>query len=260
MIFRFVSFAALIFVLFSYSAAASGTSARAEKLRVLIITGQNNHNWKQTTPHLKQFLEASGRFTADVTEDPATFMAKPDSLKPYDVLLLNYNGPRWGEAAEKNFLEAVRAGKGVSVIHAANNAFPGWLDYEKLVAITWRSTAGHGPYHEFPVRFVVKDHPITKGLPDMQNHPDELYHRLTPAPGEPFNVIGVAFSDAGKGGTGNDEPMVLVKTFGNGKVFHTALGHDIRSMKDPAFMLLVARGTEWAGTGKVTVDKAPVVP
>jgi uncharacterized protein len=243
---------------------ARPAEAQEGKLRALIVTGQNNHNWRVTTPHIKQFLEATGRFTVDVTEDPEMFMLFPRRLNRYDVLVLNYNGPRWGDAAwgyaaEKTFMDAVRGGKAVSVIHAANNAFPGWDDYDRLVGIAWRSTAGHGAYHEFNVKYTVKDHPITQGLTDMQKHPDELYHRLTPAPNEPMTVIATAFSDPATRGTGKDEPMALVKSHGKARVFHTALGHDLRSMQDPQFMLLVSRGTEWAATGKVTIKTAPVV-
>ncbi len=239
--------------------AISGGAAQA-KVRALLVTGQNNHNWRETTPHIKAFLEATGRFVVDVTEDPGAFFPRQGALAPYAVLVLNYNGADWGDVAKKAFLGAVRAGTGVSVIHAANNAFPGWTEYEQLVGITWRSTAGHGDYHEFPVRYVVRDHPVSRGLPDMAAHPDELYHRLTPAPGEPMTILALAFSDTAKGGTGKDEPMALVKTFGKGRVFHTPLGHDLRAMKDPQFMLLTARGTEWSATGSVTVKDAPRLP
>src|SRR5262245_47669115 len=40
-------------------------------LRALIIDGQNNHDWKTTTPLLKKALESSGRFkTVDVATAP----------------------------------------------------------------------------------------------------------------------------------------------------------------------------------------------
>jgi uncharacterized protein len=241
-------------------AALSRPAASAGKIRALIVTGQNNHNWQATTPHLRKFLEATGRFAVDVTEDPGTFLADRDRMIAYDVYVLNYNGKRWGDAADANFLDAVRGGKGVSVIHAANNAFSGWADYDRIIGIGWRAGAGHGAYHPFGVKFVVKDHPITRGLADLENHPDELYHNLAITPGEPMTILATAFSDKAKGGTGKDEPMALVKTYGKGRVFHTPLGHDLRAMQDPGFMLLTARGTEWAAAAKVTVDKAPVVP
>jgi uncharacterized protein len=236
--------------------AASGSLA-AGKTKLLIVTGQNNHNWRETTPHLKSFLEAAGKFAVEVTEDPATYLADPARLKDVDAFVLNYNGARWGEAAEKAFLEAVNAGKGVVVIHAANNAFPGWTEYEKMIGIAWRATAGHGAYHEFAVSYINHDHPVTKGLPDLAAHPDELYHRLTPAPDEPMTVLATAHSETSKGGTGNDEPMALAKSYGKGRIFHTPMGHDLRAMQDPGFMLLVSRGAQWAATGKVTIKELP---
>lgn len=230
------------------------------KLRALIVTGQNNHNWRETTPHIERFLEATGRFDVEVTENPDGYFPYQGRLQKYDVLVLNYNGAEWGGPAKKAFLGAVQEGVGVCVVHAANNAFPGWTEYERLVGLTWRKDAGHGAYHEFPVKFTLKDHPITEGLADFTNHPDELYHRLTPAPNEPITILATAHSAKEKGGTGADEPMALVKSFGKGRVFHTPLGHDLGAMQDPQFMLLVSRGAEWAATGKVTVKKAPVVP
>ena len=35
------------------------------KMKVLIIDGQNNHNWKATTPVLVDALESSDRFTVE---------------------------------------------------------------------------------------------------------------------------------------------------------------------------------------------------
>ena len=43
----------------------------AEKLKLLIIDGQNNHQWKKTTPVMRTFLEKSGRFTVSVSTSPA---------------------------------------------------------------------------------------------------------------------------------------------------------------------------------------------
>ena len=39
----------------------------AEKLKLLIIDGQNNHTWQAMTPPMKAELEKTGRFTVDVT-------------------------------------------------------------------------------------------------------------------------------------------------------------------------------------------------
>jgi hypothetical protein len=38
-------------------------AAEPAKLRLLIFSGANNHDWKSTTPALREMYEKSGRFT-----------------------------------------------------------------------------------------------------------------------------------------------------------------------------------------------------
>jgi nucleotide-binding universal stress UspA family protein len=77
-------------------------AAAADKIRVVIIDGQNNHNWKATTPVLKKHLEDAGLFEVTVATSPEKGkkdeMEKfaPD-LSKYDVLVSNYNGEPWGK-------------------------------------------------------------------------------------------------------------------------------------------------------------------
>jgi hypothetical protein len=54
--------AVMLLLVASLCASASAES----KLKALIVDGQNNHNWKATTPPLKALLEETGRFTVDV--------------------------------------------------------------------------------------------------------------------------------------------------------------------------------------------------
>lgn len=242
-----------------------GSDRPINAIRALIITGANNHDWEWTSPELQRLLEATGRFSVDVTRDPKATLADAEALRDYQVFVLDYNhSERWGEPAESNFLAAVREGVGVSVIHAANNAFPGWVEYEKLVALCWRKGTGHGQFHAFDVWVIDRDHPITAGMADMIRHPDELYHQLVHMHDAEYRLLAAAMSSQERGGTGNVEPMVLVRDYGKGRVFHTPLGHVWRnvpgsraSYADPQFRQLVARGTEWAATGEVTLSPAP---
>jgi type 1 glutamine amidotransferase len=226
------------------------------KIPALIVSGANNHDWEFTSPSLERTLEESGLFEATITYEPARTLADARELGKYAVLVLDYNGPRWGEPAESNFLAAVRGGTGVSVIHAANNAFPGWTEYETLVGHLWRDGTGHGKFHAFDVTVFDREHPITRGLFDLRGHPDELYHRLWRAPASNHRVLASAWSTSESGGTGEAEPMLTVGSYGQGRVFHTPLGHvwkgDLASRAshaDRQFQELVVRGTEWAARG-----------
>src|SRR5206468_9402566 len=107
---------------------ALSAPAADQPIKVLIITGDHGHNWKETTPYLKDLLTKAG-MSVDVTETPAKDLT-PDNLAKYDVLLLNYKdtrngGPdtRWSDENKKAFADAVRGGKGLVVYHHASSAF-----------------------------------------------------------------------------------------------------------------------------------------
>jgi len=231
------------------------------KIKVLILTGVNNHAWRATTPLLRDILEGTGKFDVHVNEEVRGNTL--ETFSPYDVLLLNYNdmknsGPWWDEGARQALLDFVRNGKGLVSYHASNNAFWGWQEFDKLVGGTWRETAGHAPYHAYTVTIVDRDHPITKGMPASFAESDELYHRLSLQPN--IHILAAAFDDPnnchrpGEGcGTGKDEPLIWTLTYGAGRVFQTALGHDVKAMQSPGFILTLQRGTEWAATGQVTI-------
>ncbi|HWQ92835.1 MAG TPA: hypothetical protein VN673_14255, partial [Clostridia bacterium] len=52
-------------------ASANAATVRSNPpLRVLILSGQNNHNWRETTPRLRMILESEGRFTVEISEQP----------------------------------------------------------------------------------------------------------------------------------------------------------------------------------------------
>ena len=76
--------------------ALPGDLQGAEKVHVLIVDGQNNHNWRAMTPALKAELERSGRFTVDVVTAPGPKAKRElwNAFRPefskYDVVLSNY--------------------------------------------------------------------------------------------------------------------------------------------------------------------------
>lgn len=236
------------------------------KIRVLILTGRNNHDWRATTPVLRAALEAAGRFDVRVTEEPAGLDEK--TLRPYHVLVSNYCGPRWGAAAEAAVAGFVREGKGLVVVHAASYPFgetevlgekmtrtgvhqAPWTDWGEMVGAVWSEKeprTGHGRRHAYRVEWTGEAHPVAEGMAPFLIS-DELYHHFRLKPGNV--VLAEAFDDAAMGGTGKREPLIWARAYGKGRVFHTALGHDVDAMMAPGFLASYARGVEWAATGKV---------
>jgi type 1 glutamine amidotransferase len=257
--------------------------------QTLIITGQNNHNWKASSPALKQILDETGMFNAEIMITPEkggdmkTF--NPDFSK-YKLVVLDYNGDPWSDNTNGAFLEYVKNGGGVVIYHAANNSFPKWKEYnemtglggwgdrnekdgpyvyykrDQLVIDTVAGRGGsHGKRREFLVRTRISDHPVTKGLPARWFHGnDELYSELR-GPAKNMQILATAFADsAAGGGTMRDEPMLMVITYEKGRIFHTAMGHADEgggpAMQCVGFITTLQRGAEWAVTGEVT-QKVP---
>lgn len=265
-------------------------SEMVEEVRVLIIDGQNNHGWAGTTKAMKATLEATGRFTVVVATSPGKNGTKEEwaawrpAFKDHQVVVGNYNGQPWPDAVNKAYLAFVAGGGGAVNVHAANNSFSGWKEWNKLIALGWRGPkfgdrvtvndktgaqirtlkgkgrgAGHGRQHVFLVTVRAREHPIMKGLPTWWKHAkDELYHGQR-GPGQDMQILSSAWSDPKSGGTGDHEPITWVVPHGKGNVVTTVLGHHWRGQKDfdalhcVGFQTVLARACEWAGTGKVTI-------
>lgn len=235
-------------------------------IKTLLLTGENNHDWQRTAPFIGELLEKSGKFAVTIAPDASS--ALEGDLNEYALLFLDYNGPDWSENARANFLEAVRSGTGVVVYHAANNSFENWEEYALIIGLAWREGSGHGEFHSFQVQVAEPEHAITRNLGDFTTE-DELYHHLHPVEKAKVTVLAAAYSDSAQGGSGRNEPMLMVGQYGAGRVFHTALGHvwpgdptgDYRgaslvAIENSGFQTTLLRGCEWAATGDVVEERS----
>ena len=236
-----------------------------ERLQALIITGQNPHDWRATTPSLRRTLEETEKFEVRVVEEFRGGTA--EMLAPYSVVILNYYNrnaqERWSDRAQDALTGFVWSGKGLVLYHLSLGAFDGWTDYEKMSGGNWRPNQGHhSAAHDYALDIKDSEHPITKGLKTpLPIHMDELFANLRWQPEGNYHVLATAYDDHAlynardaqtKAGAGTNEPILWTTQFGQGRVFAIALGHGPENTEDPAFKLLFLRGAEWATTGKVT--------
>ena len=235
----------LLLPVFSRGATAADKPA---KIQVLLITGDDvgPHPWKITSVATRDILTATGKFDVKISEDLSP-LDSADALKPFDVILYHRYDRKGviSDKAKQNLLDFVKGGKGFFVQHLASASFPKWKEFGNLCGRYWlMGKSGHGKRNVFESTIADPAHPIAKGLKSFKTD-DELYAKLL---GDaPIHVIVQADSDWSK----KVEPLVFSLDYGKGHVVHNAYGHDGKALETPEVKTIIARGVEFAATGKV---------
>jgi type 1 glutamine amidotransferase len=227
-------------LLFTSSLLAAGKQQTAN---ILLVTGIDHpaHNWRQTAPVLAEMLRRDKRMDVRIVEDPQ--FLDSSALERYDVIVLHFmdwQQPAPGSKARANLQKFVKGGKGLFVVHFACGAFQDWPEFRNLAGRVWDPKArAHDPHGAFLVNITDVSHPITKGLTSFEIE-DELYTCLTGD--RPVDMLATARSKVDN----KIYPMAFAFSYGKGRVFHSALGHDVKAINNPGAAELFRRGCAWA--------------
>jgi type 1 glutamine amidotransferase len=214
----------------------------ATTARVLLVTGQDypGHHWRETAPVLKALLEKDTRLQVNLIEDP--HLLDSQALRTYDVVLLhfmNWEQPSPGVAARANLRQLIAGGKGLMLAHFACGAWQDWPGFRTLAGRSYDpKLRPHDPKGPFRVEIADPNHPITAGLAGFETD-DELYTCL--AGDRPIQVVAKSRSKV----DGLDYPMAFVLNYGQGRVFHTVLGHDVKAFTNGGVPELLRRACAW---------------
>src|SRR5437867_152411 len=159
------------------------------------------------------------------------------TLASYDLLVQYYYGPRWPEATERAVEEFIRSGKGMIAVHGVTygpffgqaGGNPGdpkrrmegepWNAYVDMLGMNWKiENIGHARRRTFAVKWVDREHPVSKGMQPAFIADDELYHKID-LKGN-VHILATAYDDpiGGSASTSKDEPMIWTVPFGEGRV------------------------------------------
>ncbi|MGJ8640956.1 MAG: ThuA domain-containing protein [Opitutaceae bacterium] len=256
-----------IFLLSLMLNTAMANKAELPAIEVLIVDGFSNHDWEATTEDIKRLLKRDSGIRYEVSTVPAedaegwaTWL--PD-FKRYDVVIQNTTdirvGGSWPCAAQIALEEYVSGGGGLYIFHSANNAFPEWTEYNRMIGLGWRKknfgpavqivdgqqvliptgeggNTGHGKRLDTIITR-MNDHPIHAGLPLQWLAADLEIYFYARGPAENLTVISYAWEPKTK----LNFPIEWVIDYGQGRVFNSTYGHHMHHQKEtPAGLRCVA--------------------
>ncbi len=316
-----------LIILLSLTITSCSTAKDTSKLKVLIIDGQSNHGiWPKTTAMIKDYLEKTDLFTVEIartqyiwlgphsgmdstqlmenylqyTLDDKEYISLSEpqmdstfspNFSDFDLVISNFGwkAADLPEQTKKNLEDFVANGGGFITVHAANNSWDNWAEFNKMTGLGgWGgrnedsgpyvyyntdnvlvrdTTAGpggsHGAQQEGIVIVREAEHPIMKGMPSKWKHTmDEVYDRLR-GPAENMTVLATTFSGTDENsppwnkstkGTNRHEPMFMAIDYNKGRVLNICYGHSDLSFECVGLKTIVERGAEWAATGQVSQE------
>ncbi|WP_134666207.1 MULTISPECIES: ThuA domain-containing protein [unclassified Amycolatopsis] len=185
-------------------------------------------------------------FDVDQTND---VFALDADLTGYDLIALNWNNALLSEglsvAQEDGLLRAVEAGTGIAAWHGAAAAFRTSIRYHLMLGGSFlEHPAGEGVKDPYRVSIVDRDSEITRGVADFDVASEQYYLSL-----DPNNHVLAETEFTGEHVpwlAGRRMPQAWTRTWGAGRVFYSAVGHDLDDLRHPDVTRLCAQGFAWA--------------
>ncbi len=242
----------------------------------MFVSPMGGHDVNRISAVLKRWMERNGLFRVTLAGTcPGAgcgieqFMDNEEAVNDTRVFFFLCPDDHWSCDRHRRRLEAaVSQGAGIVFYHGLHPCFSGWPEAERMIGLLWRETALHCDYHSCHVS-ITGDHPITRGITDFDTN-DEIFCRLTNVWNVPMDVLATAYSDDklysrwSVPGTGREEPILTVGSYGKGRTVDFLLGHvwnyytghgllenTLAALEPPQFQTLLLRSCEWAATGQV---------
>jgi type 1 glutamine amidotransferase len=208
------------------------------KKALLVWGGWDGHTPKEST---EVFAEALGKREFEVTvEDSLECLADAQKLKGYNLIVPYWTMGNLSNEQFKGVSEAVRSGIGLAGVHGGiGDAFRGNIDWEWMVGGIF---VGHPHVDEYTVCLTTNKSEITDGMPHSFTYKSEQYYMLV----DPGNHV-LADTLYEYAGQRIRMPVVWTKSWGEGRVFYSALGHVAQEFEDyPDVLEMTMRGFLWA--------------
>jgi hypothetical protein len=224
------------------------------KAKALLLTNGGHAKLGSNRAILEDILRRQADLDLYVSDGHTELTSR--RLGAYD-LLVDYSGHAPTEPTDEQLsaiMETVEGGTPYIGLHVASLPFKSQLEYRQRhdgwptrpqpndllneTQIRYFEMIGsafitHGPIEAYTLHLVDREHPITRGIDDIDVF-DELY--ILGGDRSPLHVLGEA----------RGEPLLYTREWGKGKVHYNALGHDGRALGNPGYQRLLRQAVSWA--------------
>jgi len=204
------------------------------KIKTLLFSGGEIHDGIACGTEIKGALEAAGDFEITRVDNDLSVFESP-GLDAYDLLVFYYTVGTITDAQKNGLLNWVASGKGFAGAHSAADSFRDCPEFRSMIGGFFVT---HPAYRDYQVSIADPEHEITKDLKEFMVRDEQYVTDYDPR----NQVLASALWEGGA------VPVAWTKSWGKGRVFWLALGHDPAACQHEMFRLLMARGAKWAGT------------
>lgn len=240
--------------------------------------------WHDVIPYGKKAFELLGKKTgaydAVISDDIAMF--EPQNLNQFDAVVFNNtnneiflpeNFDSLSQAEQQpvqerdrmlkqSLVDFLAGGKGLAVIHAGVNSFRQWDEYGNIIGARFDNHPWNAG-STVTLKVDESDHPLVQAF--KMTHfevTDEIYQVTAPYSRDNLRVL--LSLDTSRTNmkvknihrTDGDFAMSWIKSYGNGRVFYCALGHQKEIFWDPVILQHLLAGIQFV-LGDLECDMRP---
>jgi len=254
-------------------AAPGKPSVEPKKERTVVVFSRSWGYKHQVIPYGKKAFELigskSGAYKAVVSDDVSLF--EPEKLDNFDAVVFNNTNNeiflpenfdslsieekekaiKYDALLKKSFVEFLKAGKGLAVMHAGVASFRKWDEFGEIIGARF----DNHPWNSgstVTLKVDEPDHPIVKAFEGKPFEvTDEIYQVKAPYSRDKLRVlltIDTTQTDMTVKNihrTDGDFAMSWIKNYGNGRVFYNALGHERHIFWDAAILRHLLDGMQY---------------
>jgi type 1 glutamine amidotransferase len=199
------------------------------------------HEPKQCVEIFAPLLEAAG-FFVEISDTLDVYLDN-EKMQAFDLIAPVWTMGEITSEQEKGLLSAIQSGVGLAGWHGGlADSFRNNPNYQWMVGGQW--VAHPGDFVDYDVNIIDHTDSITQGLPDFRMHSEQYYLHVDPT----NEVLATTTfqTEVAPWVNGCMMPVVWKRMWGQGRVFYSSLGHNVKDFAMAEVREIQRRGMLWA--------------